>query len=251
MAEEGRRLFLQALGEAAPAQVDLFQSNVRASRAHLAASCDGATCRHHLWGTKVEATYKGTTYPALIVAENADGETLHLMWLNPDGTANGTRSKHHPKANVVNWMTDRHGNFTKRPTASEASEVLWSEARGQWNNHTEQNDPGDVDRARDALKNGADINCQSDSYFKCNTPLFMAAYQGHPEMVRFLLENGADKDIEGETEGGPAGKPIDIARHKLEKASSPPPRRESRRARKWRIATDRTAQWTAIVALLS
>ena len=29
-------------------------------------------------------------------------------------------------------------------------------------------------------------------------------------MVKFLLENGADKDIEGETEGGRKGKPLDI-----------------------------------------
>ena len=142
-------------------------------------------------------------------------------------------------------MTDVHGNQVT------ANEALFNAAWGPYNHDTGRHDPGDVDAAREALKNGADINCQSDSYFKCNTPLFMAAYQGHPEMVRFLLENGADKDIEGETEGGPAGKPIDIARHKLEKASYPPPRRESRRARKWRIATDRTAQWTAIVALLS
>lgn len=48
---------------------------------------------------------------------------------------------------------------------------------------------GDVNAARQALAQGATVDCRTTAFA---TPLMRAAYFGHLEMVRFLLEFGAD-----------------------------------------------------------
>ena len=49
---------------------------------------------------------------------------------------------------------------------------------------------GDIDRARDLLKRGSNVNCVTKrGKF---TPLIIASRKQDPNMVRLLLENGAN-----------------------------------------------------------
>jgi len=52
---------------------------------------------------------------------------------------------------------------------------------------------GDLERAKYALNQGADINYHSQSEW---APIIHAARNGHLEMVKFLIEQGADMNIE-------------------------------------------------------
>ena len=51
---------------------------------------------------------------------------------------------------------------------------------------------GNVDEARDLFMSGADVNSQN---WRGLTPLHFAAAKGHAHMIKFLLKEGADKDI--------------------------------------------------------
>jgi ankyrin repeat protein len=53
---------------------------------------------------------------------------------------------------------------------------------------------GDVQRMREALRLGADVNCCKD--YGAGPPLVRAAFLGKLEAVRFLLDNGADPNIQ-------------------------------------------------------
>jgi ankyrin repeat protein len=54
---------------------------------------------------------------------------------------------------------------------------------------------GDIEKATLLLKHGANINPVDEEYQ--STPLGMAARWGHIEMVKFLLEQGADPNKSG------------------------------------------------------
>lgn len=48
---------------------------------------------------------------------------------------------------------------------------------------------GDLALVKNAYDNGGKINTYSDEY--CFTPLMLAAINGHPKIVKYLVENGA------------------------------------------------------------
>jgi ankyrin repeat protein len=52
---------------------------------------------------------------------------------------------------------------------------------------------GDLEQAKAALGEGADINFHSDSEW---APIIHAARNGHLRMVKFLIEQGANMNIE-------------------------------------------------------
>lgn len=65
---------------------------------------------------------------------------------------------------------------------------------------------GHVDAARLLIAHGAQINAIPGGFDYAGTGLHYAALNGHREMVEFLLENGADKDIQDtEVSSTPAG----------------------------------------------
>jgi ankyrin repeat protein len=67
---------------------------------------------------------------------------------------------------------------------------------------------GDIHKARLLLDHGADINAIDDEYQ--STPLAYAAHWGKQEMVRLLLERGADPN----KSGAPWATPLAWARKK-------------------------------------
>ena len=54
---------------------------------------------------------------------------------------------------------------------------------------------GNLSRVKDAIKNGADIECREDELNK--TPLEYAAENGHLKIVKYLVENNANVDVGG------------------------------------------------------
>ncbi len=55
---------------------------------------------------------------------------------------------------------------------------------------------GDMEAFNEALKNGADVNCSGyDSFYSQIYPLHLAAKGGHFEMVKKLVECGANIDV--------------------------------------------------------
>ena len=49
----------------------------------------------------------------------------------------------------------------------------------------------DVTAVQHARRNGANVNCSSNEY-DCTTPLTLACYRGYDQVVRILLEYGAN-----------------------------------------------------------
>ena len=64
---------------------------------------------------------------------------------------------------------------------------------------------GNIERVRELLDRGADINSQDDYGLRlrlrvgyANTALIFASYQGHTEIVKLLLDRGADPNIQND-----------------------------------------------------
>ena len=55
-------------------------------------------------------------------------------------------------------------------------------------------DIGDADMAAELIKKGADVDFVVSEKFYCNTPLAAACWKGHMNVVRLLLDAGADID---------------------------------------------------------
>merc|ERR1711915_1162259 len=60
--------------------------------------------------------------------------------------------------------------------------LLWEGAR-----------KGDISKVREALEEGADVNSRVNS--KGSTSLHLASAEGHVEVVKILLEGGADSNL--------------------------------------------------------
>merc|ERR1712215_364657 len=60
--------------------------------------------------------------------------------------------------------------------------LLWEGAR-----------KGDISKVREALEEGADVNSRANS--KGSTSLHLASAEGHVEVVKILLEGGADSNL--------------------------------------------------------
>ena len=52
---------------------------------------------------------------------------------------------------------------------------------------------GDISKVREALEEGADVNSRANS--KGSTSLHLASAEGHVEVVKMLLEGGADSNL--------------------------------------------------------
>lgn len=62
-------------------------------------------------------------------------------------------------------------------------------------------DEGKVKEVEDLLLRGADPNKPADNFQEPYTPLMLAAYQGHVEVVQRLIKGGASVDREEEGDG--------------------------------------------------
>ena len=77
----------------------------------------------------------------------------------------------------------------------EEKEELWEEADSVLFQAVARNDAATV---RQALRNGANVNCYMDDF--CRTPLMKACKRGYDEIVRILLDAGADARRERQPE---------------------------------------------------
>ena len=99
-----------------------------------------------------------------------------------------------------------HRNFGGKKSKRKTRKTRSKRQRGggeQEDNLFKAAQDNNLDKAREALEKGADVNAKNNVRYQARkTALMLASSKGHPEMVNYLLQNGADvhaKDNNGWT----------------------------------------------------
>ena len=104
------------------------------------------------------------------------------------GTRKHRKSKRHTRKNHRNLG----GKKSKRKTRTTRSKRQRGGGEQEDNLFKAATD-NNLDKAREALEKGADVNAKNKVIYQAdNTALMLASRHAHPEMVKYLLQNGAD-----------------------------------------------------------
>lgn len=150
--------------------------------------------------------------PAILLA--TDTEQVHLIaaLLDTGADINATDDVRHTplttavlmgSLDLVNWLIPRGADIHHGPFGSNHDTTL---TLACWNEGTASHRP---DIAAVLIAGGVDVNrARADGW----TPLLLAAQKGSAELVRLLLESGADPSLSRITPTGTVS-PIDVATH--------------------------------------